>query len=188
MARQKTRVVTRFRCHDSHNRIILTQRKTFCMVIKRYPTTVLGQTLTIVSLFLRLGSTTTAQGECWVCYSLLLSQLILSDVPSKCFNRKLLTPPLFLLQAMSIEGQDSIFGQENSVAATQNSSQPQLPEPENKMDDSIDNQQQVFVATHLFIIYWFSSTLTYSFFRIWIWMRALMEWRRTSLRQKKRRL
>ncbi|XP_072220924.1 SR-related and CTD-associated factor 8-like isoform X1 [Leuresthes tenuis] len=45
-------------------------------------------------------------------------------------------------KAMSIEGQDSIFGQENSVAATQNSSQPQLPEPENKMDDSIDNQQQ----------------------------------------------
>ncbi|XP_037833797.1 SR-related and CTD-associated factor 8 isoform X2 [Kryptolebias marmoratus] len=45
-------------------------------------------------------------------------------------------------KAMSIEGQDSIFGQENSVTAAQNSSQPQLPEPENKIDDSIDNQQQ----------------------------------------------
>ncbi|KAM6912281.1 SR-related and CTD-associated factor 8 [Xenentodon cancila] len=45
-------------------------------------------------------------------------------------------------KAMNIEGQDSIFGQDNSVTAGQNSSQPQLPEPENKIDDSIDNQQQ----------------------------------------------
>uniref|UniRef100_A0A3P8TQL6 SR-related CTD associated factor 8 n=1 Tax=Amphiprion percula TaxID=161767 RepID=A0A3P8TQL6_AMPPE len=45
-------------------------------------------------------------------------------------------------KAMSIEGQDSIFGQENSVAGAQSSSQSQLPEPENKLDDSIDNQQQ----------------------------------------------
>ncbi|XP_019940475.2 SR-related and CTD-associated factor 8 [Paralichthys olivaceus] len=45
-------------------------------------------------------------------------------------------------KAMSIEGQDSIFGQENSVATAQSISQPQLPESENKMDDSIDNQQQ----------------------------------------------
>lgn len=44
---------------------------------------------------------------------------------------------------MSIEGQDSIFGQENTAPTPQNSSQPQLPEPENKIDDSIDNQQQV---------------------------------------------
>ncbi|MED6272905.1 hypothetical protein CHARACLAT_001383, partial [Characodon lateralis] len=44
--------------------------------------------------------------------------------------------------AMNIEGQDSIFGQENSVATAQTSAQPQLPEPESKMDDSIDNQQQ----------------------------------------------
>lgn len=44
---------------------------------------------------------------------------------------------------MSIEGQDSIFGQENSVATAQSSSQAQLPEPDNKLDDSIDNQQQV---------------------------------------------
>lgn len=48
---------------------------------------------------------------------------------------------------MSIDGQDSIFGQENSVATAQSSSQPQLPEPENKMDDSIDNQQQVWLAS-----------------------------------------
>lgn len=46
-------------------------------------------------------------------------------------------------QAMGMEGQDSMFGQENSVATAQTSSQPQLPEPESKMDDSIDNQQQV---------------------------------------------
>ncbi|XP_054894144.1 SR-related and CTD-associated factor 8 [Poeciliopsis prolifica] len=45
-------------------------------------------------------------------------------------------------KAMNMEGQDSIFGQENSVATAQSSTQPQLPEPENKMDDSIDNQQQ----------------------------------------------
>uniref|UniRef100_A0A3Q4MIX3 SR-related CTD associated factor 8 n=1 Tax=Neolamprologus brichardi TaxID=32507 RepID=A0A3Q4MIX3_NEOBR len=37
---------------------------------------------------------------------------------------------------------DSIFGQENSVSNAQSSSQPQLPEPDNKIDDSIDNQQQ----------------------------------------------
>ncbi|XP_077405938.1 SR-related and CTD-associated factor 8 [Vanacampus margaritifer] len=45
-------------------------------------------------------------------------------------------------KAMSIDGQDTLFGQENAVATAQASSQPQLPEPENKMDDSIDNQQQ----------------------------------------------
>ncbi|KAK9533466.1 hypothetical protein VZT92_008582 [Zoarces viviparus] len=45
-------------------------------------------------------------------------------------------------KAMSIEGQDSIFGHENSVASGQSSSQPQLPEPDNKLDDTIDNQQQ----------------------------------------------
>lgn len=44
---------------------------------------------------------------------------------------------------MSLEGQDSMFGQENSVATAQSISQPQLAEPENKIDDSIDNQQQV---------------------------------------------
>lgn len=44
---------------------------------------------------------------------------------------------------MGIEGHDSMFGQENSVATAQSSSQPQLPEPDNKLDDSIDNQQQV---------------------------------------------
>lgn len=47
---------------------------------------------------------------------------------------------------MSIEGQDTIFGQENSVATAQSSSQAQLPESENKLDDSIDNQQQVCLA------------------------------------------
>lgn len=50
---------------------------------------------------------------------------------------------LYFFQAMSIEGQDSIFGQENSVATAQGSSQQQLSEPENKLDDTIDNQQQV---------------------------------------------
>lgn len=44
-----------------------------------------------------------------------------------------------------MEGQDSIFGSENSVGPTQNSSQTQHAEPE-KLDDSIDNQQQVCVA------------------------------------------
>ncbi|XP_077588198.1 SR-related and CTD-associated factor 8 [Stigmatopora nigra] len=45
-------------------------------------------------------------------------------------------------KTLNIEGQDTLFGQENSVATAQGSSQPQLPEPEIKMDDSIDNQQQ----------------------------------------------
>lgn len=44
-------------------------------------------------------------------------------------------------KVMGIEGQDSVFGQDNSVATAQSSSQPQLPESE-KLDDSIDNQQQ----------------------------------------------
>lgn len=52
-----------------------------------------------------------------------------------------------LLQAISIEGQDSIFGPDNSLASTQNSSQAQLPETDNKLDDSIDNQQQVCLMT-----------------------------------------
>ncbi|KAM8916868.1 SR-related and CTD-associated factor 8 isoform 2-T2 [Spinachia spinachia] len=46
-------------------------------------------------------------------------------------------------KAMSADGQDSIFGHENSVASAQSSSsQQQLPEPDNKLDDTIDNQQQ----------------------------------------------
>ncbi|KAM9787178.1 SR-related and CTD-associated factor 8 isoform X1 [Syngnathus typhle] len=45
-------------------------------------------------------------------------------------------------KAMSIDGQDTLYGQENSVATAQTSCQPQLPEPEIKMDDTIDNQQQ----------------------------------------------
>ncbi|XP_054652577.1 SR-related and CTD-associated factor 8 isoform X2 [Dunckerocampus dactyliophorus] len=45
-------------------------------------------------------------------------------------------------KAMSIEGQDSIFGQENSVATAQSNSQPQLPETDSKLDDSMDNQQE----------------------------------------------
>ncbi|XP_071354617.1 SR-related and CTD-associated factor 8-like isoform X2 [Trachinotus anak] len=58
------------------------------------------------------------------------------------FQKQLLEHQQHQQKAMSIEGQDSIFGQENSVATAQSSSQPQLPEPENKLDDSIDNQQQ----------------------------------------------
>ncbi|KAG7509695.1 SCAF8 isoform X1 [Solea senegalensis] len=57
------------------------------------------------------------------------------------FQKQLLEHQQHQQKAMSIEGQDSMYGQENSVTA-QSSSQPQLPEPENKMDDSIDNQQQ----------------------------------------------
>ncbi|XP_060938372.1 SR-related and CTD-associated factor 8 isoform X2 [Limanda limanda] len=45
-------------------------------------------------------------------------------------------------KAMNIEGQDSIFGQENSAGTAQSNSQQQLPDSENKMDDSMDNQQQ----------------------------------------------
>ncbi|XP_070699022.1 SR-related and CTD-associated factor 8-like isoform X2 [Pempheris klunzingeri] len=58
------------------------------------------------------------------------------------FQKQLLEHQQHQQKAMSIDGQDSIFGQENSVATSQSSSQPQLPEPENKLDDSIDNQQQ----------------------------------------------
>ncbi|XP_053192083.1 SR-related and CTD-associated factor 8 isoform X1 [Scomber japonicus] len=58
------------------------------------------------------------------------------------FQKQLLEHQQHQQKAMSIEGQDSIFGQENSVASAQGSSQSQLPDPENKLDDSIDNQQQ----------------------------------------------
>ncbi|XP_040915862.1 SR-related and CTD-associated factor 8 [Toxotes jaculatrix] len=58
------------------------------------------------------------------------------------FQKQLLEHQQHQQKAMSIEGQDSIFGQENSVATAQSSSQTQLSEPENKLDDSIDNQQQ----------------------------------------------
>ncbi|KAG7226249.1 hypothetical protein INR49_002999, partial [Caranx melampygus] len=58
------------------------------------------------------------------------------------FQKQLLEHQQHQQKAMSIEGQDSIFGQENSVVNAQSSSQPQLPEAESKLDDSIDNQQQ----------------------------------------------
>ena len=48
-----------------------------------------------------------------------------------------------------MEGQDSIFGSENSVTTGQSSNQPLLPEPENKMDESIDNQQQVGTSNNM---------------------------------------
>ncbi|CAJ1073886.1 SR-related and CTD-associated factor 8 isoform X1 [Xyrichtys novacula] len=58
------------------------------------------------------------------------------------FQKQLLEHQQHQQKALSLEGQDSIFGQENSVATGQSSSQPQLPEQESKVDDSIDNQQQ----------------------------------------------
>ncbi|XP_029982894.1 SR-related and CTD-associated factor 8 isoform X2 [Sphaeramia orbicularis] len=58
------------------------------------------------------------------------------------FQKQLLEHQQHQQKAMGMEGQDSIFGQENSVATAQSSNQPQHPETENKMDDSIDNQQQ----------------------------------------------
>ncbi|XP_041711283.2 LOW QUALITY PROTEIN: SR-related and CTD-associated factor 8 [Coregonus clupeaformis] len=45
-------------------------------------------------------------------------------------------------KSMNIEGQDGIFGSESSAMPQQSSSQSQHPAPQNKMDDSIDNQQQ----------------------------------------------
>lgn len=45
---------------------------------------------------------------------------------------------------MTMEGQDAIFGPENSAPPGQSSASLQLPEQEAKMDDSIDNQQQVW--------------------------------------------
>ncbi|XP_010775045.1 protein SCAF8-like [Notothenia coriiceps] len=48
-------------------------------------------------------------------------------------------------KAMSMEGQDSIFGHENSNA--QSGSQQQLSEQDNKLDDTIDNQQQVCMTS-----------------------------------------
>ncbi|CAG09877.1 unnamed protein product, partial [Tetraodon nigroviridis] len=58
------------------------------------------------------------------------------------FQKQLLEHQQHQQKAISIEGQDSIFGPDNSLASTQNSSQAQLPESDTKLDDSIDNQQQ----------------------------------------------
>ncbi|XP_074548082.1 SR-related and CTD-associated factor 8 [Halichoeres trimaculatus] len=58
------------------------------------------------------------------------------------FQKQLLEHQQHQQKALSLEGQDSIFGQENSVATGQSSSQPQLPDQDSKVDDSIDNQQQ----------------------------------------------
>lgn len=98
------------------------------------------------------------------------------------------------MQAMNIEGQDSIFGPENSVSTAQSSSQPQLPEPESKMDDSIDNQQQVRERLHSgtllelgFMVLPAFAVTDQVFPRTWIWMRAQMGWRRRSLKLKRRR-
>ena len=43
---------------------------------------------------------------------------------------------------MSMESQEAMYGMENS-ATPQSSNQPQLSQSDNKMDDSVDNQQQV---------------------------------------------
>uniref|UniRef100_A0A8C1QXX3 SR-related CTD associated factor 8 n=1 Tax=Cyprinus carpio TaxID=7962 RepID=A0A8C1QXX3_CYPCA len=45
-------------------------------------------------------------------------------------------------------GQDDIFGPENSAPPGQSSAPPQLPEQEAKIDDSIDNQQQLLSYFH----------------------------------------
>ncbi|KAK2826262.1 hypothetical protein Q5P01_020476 [Channa striata] len=58
------------------------------------------------------------------------------------FQKQLLEHQQHQQKVMGIEGQESIFGQANADATAQNSSQTQLPEPEIKIDDSIDNQQQ----------------------------------------------
>nr|XP_029531071.1 protein SCAF8-like isoform X2 [Oncorhynchus nerka]XP_029531072.1 protein SCAF8-like isoform X2 [Oncorhynchus nerka] len=45
-------------------------------------------------------------------------------------------------KSMNMEGQDGIFGSENTAMSQQSSSQSQHTAPQNKTDDSIDNQQQ----------------------------------------------
>ena len=72
----------------------------------------------------------------------------------RCFVRSItvlvVSPPR---KSMSMEPQDSIFGPENPVPSVQSTSQPQLPEAE-KLDDSMDNQQQVPKAlNHLLVLY-----------------------------------
>uniref|UniRef100_A0AAY4CLH4 SR-related CTD associated factor 8 n=1 Tax=Denticeps clupeoides TaxID=299321 RepID=A0AAY4CLH4_9TELE len=49
---------------------------------------------------------------------------------------------LFFKQTLTIEGQEAIFGTENSSTPTQSNSQALIQEADTKMDDSIDNQQQ----------------------------------------------
>lgn len=50
-----------------------------------------------------------------------------------------------------MESQDTIFGSENSAPLGQSSAPSQLPEQEAKLDDSIDNQQQVSLDIKIFL-------------------------------------
>ncbi|XP_016325103.1 protein SCAF8-like isoform X2 [Sinocyclocheilus anshuiensis] len=58
------------------------------------------------------------------------------------FQKQLMEHQHHQQKSMTMEGQDAIFGLENSAPPGQSSAPPQLPEQEAKMDDSIDNQQQ----------------------------------------------
>ncbi|XP_048830752.1 SR-related and CTD-associated factor 8 [Brienomyrus brachyistius] len=58
------------------------------------------------------------------------------------FQKQLLDQQHQQQKTMSMEGQEAIFGTDNSATPSQNSSQQQLQETDAKLDDSIDNQQQ----------------------------------------------
>ncbi|XP_057199211.1 SR-related and CTD-associated factor 8 isoform X1 [Triplophysa rosa] len=58
------------------------------------------------------------------------------------FQKQLLEHQQHQQKSMNMESQDTIFGSENSAPPGQSSAPSQLPEPEAKLDDSIDNQQQ----------------------------------------------
>ncbi|KTF91393.1 hypothetical protein cypCar_00017272, partial [Cyprinus carpio] len=58
------------------------------------------------------------------------------------FQKQLMEHQHHQQKSMTMEGQDDIFGPENSAPPGQSSAPPQLPEQEAKIDDSIDNQQQ----------------------------------------------
>uniref|UniRef100_A0A4W5KHX7 SR-related CTD associated factor 8 n=1 Tax=Hucho hucho TaxID=62062 RepID=A0A4W5KHX7_9TELE len=57
----------------------------------------------------------------------------------------------FQKQLMEHQQKDGIFGSENTAVPQQSSSQSQHPAPQNKMDDSIDNQQQVNYSTTIHV-------------------------------------
>lgn len=120
-----------------------------------------------------------------------------ADVPTSVSHRAFGVPTLYKLfsffQTISIEGQDSLFGPDNCVASTQNSSQAQLPETDNKLDDSIDNQQQVRLiggsekqegcrsSAYRDAVSWLHCC------RTWIWTKVPMAWRRRTLKPTKRK-
>uniref|UniRef100_A0A8C7JRU3 SR-related CTD associated factor 8 n=1 Tax=Oncorhynchus kisutch TaxID=8019 RepID=A0A8C7JRU3_ONCKI len=77
----------------------------------------------------------------------------------------------FQKQLMEHQQKDGIFGSENTAMPQQSSSQSQHPAPQNKTDDSIDNQQQVNYSTTIHVDLTTTTCITITF-RITLYSRS----------------